>query len=93
MIDILDRVSGRSDQAEVVAMSGESTNVGFEANRLKSSQVEETKGVALRLVREGRLGFAASSHEAVGTAESATEQLINNALESATFGDERFRNP
>jgi PmbA protein len=88
MIDILDRLSTQSDQAEVVYFESESTNVGFEANRLKSSQVEETKGVAVRIVKDGRLGFAASSHEAAGVTDSATEQLISNALESAAFGDE-----
>jgi PmbA protein len=66
---------------EVVHVRGESTNVGFEANRLKSSQVEETSGTAVRIVKDGRLGFAASSDE------SAMEKLISNVLESAEFGE------
>ncbi|MCK4450944.1 MAG: TldD/PmbA family protein, partial [Anaerolineae bacterium] len=71
-----------AEQVEVVNVQSESTTVGFESNRLKTSQVEETRGVAVRVVKKGRLGFAASSDEA------ATEKLVSNALESAAYGDE-----
>jgi PmbA protein len=81
-VDILDRLKLQADQAEVVHIQSESTKVGFEANRLKSSQVEETKGVAVRVVKDGRLGFAASSDE------SATEKLLTNVVESAAYGEE-----
>ena len=81
-MDILKQLRSQADQVEVVNVKSESTTVGFEANRLKSSQVEETKGVAVRVVKDGRLGFAASSDE------SAREKLVANALESAAYGDE-----
>ena len=81
-MDILDTLRPQVDQVEVVHIQSESTKVGFEANQLKSSQVEETKGIAVRVVRGGRLGFAASSEE------SADEELIANALESAVYGDQ-----
>ncbi len=81
-MDILDKLRSQVDQVEVVHIQSEATKVGFEANRLKSSQVEETKGIAVRVVQDGRLGFAASSEE------SATDRLITNALESATYGDQ-----
>ncbi len=81
-MDILKQLSTEAEQVEVVNVQSESTTVGFESNRLKSSQVEETKGVAVRVVKNGRLGFAASSDEA------ATEKLVSNALESAAYGDE-----
>ena len=87
-MDILDRLRSRAEQAEVVQIQSESTKVGFEANRLKSSQVEETKGIAVRVVKDGRLGFAASSDEAVATTDLAREKLITNALASAAYGDE-----
>jgi PmbA protein len=80
-MDILKHLQTQADQVEVVNIQSESTRVGFEANRLKSSQVEETKGVAVRVVKDGRLGFAASSDEA------AREKLVANVLESAAFGD------
>jgi PmbA protein len=81
-MDILADLKPQVDQAEVVHLQSESTKVGFEANRLKSSQVEETKGIALRVVKDGRLGFAASSDK------SAVGKLVTNALESAAYGDE-----
>jgi PmbA protein len=81
-MDILEKLSAHAQQVEVVDVQSESTTVGFEANRLKSSQVEETKGTAVRVVVDGRLGFAASSDQ------SATEKLVSNALESAAYGDE-----
>ena len=81
-MNILHKLMSQADQAEVVELQSESTQVGFESNRLKSSQVQETKGVAVRVVKNGKLGFAASSDE------SATEKLIANALESAAYGDQ-----
>ena len=79
-MDILKQLQAQADQVEVVHMQSESTKVSFEANKLKSSQVEETRGTAVRLVKDGRLGFAASSDE------SAMAKLVSNALESAEIG-------
>ena len=81
-MDILRQLRTHADQVEVVEIQSEATKIGFEANRLKSSQVEETKGVAVRVVKNGRLGFAASSDKA------AMKKLVANALESADYGDE-----
>jgi PmbA protein len=81
-MDILKQLTTQADQVEVVNLQSESTTVGFESNRLKTSQVEETRGVAVRVVKNGRLGFAASSDE------SAAEKLVTNVLESAAYGDE-----
>ena len=53
-MDILKELIGRADQAEVAQVRSESTQVSFEANRLKSSQVEETKGIAVRVVKNGK---------------------------------------
>jgi PmbA protein len=80
-MDLLDRLMSESEQAEVVEIESELTTVGFEANRLKSSSVDETSGVAVRVLRGGRLGFSASSDP------SAAEKLVTNALESAAYGD------
>lgn len=81
-MDLLEKLSLQAEQVEVVEVEGENTSVGFEANRLKSSQVEETKGVALRMVKGGRLGFAASSDM------SAMDRLADNLFESAAHGEE-----
>ena len=70
-----------SEQAEVFEIESEATKIGFEANQMKSFNVEETRGVAARVVVDGRLGFAASSDL------DATDNVVTNALESARHGD------
>jgi PmbA protein len=80
-MDLLSELRPKAEQVEVVEVNSESTEVGFEANRLKSSQVEGTTGVAVRVVVDGRLGFAASSDT------SALDKLMANALQSAAYGD------
>ena len=80
-MDLLDRLTSQAEQAEVVEIESEVTTVGYEANRLKSSRVDETRGVAARVVKDGRLGFSASSDP------SAMDRLVTNVLESAAYGD------
>jgi PmbA protein len=80
-MDILKELQSQAEQAEVINIKDESTSVEFESNRLKTSKVTETRGVAVRVVLNGRLGFAASSDE------GAVKKVIANALESAAYGD------
>jgi PmbA protein len=80
-MDYLAKLKPQVEQVEVVEIQSESTTVGFENNRLKSSQTEETKGTAIRVIKEGQLGFSASSDD------RAQEKLLQNVLESASFGD------
>jgi len=77
---MLDRLMQQAEQAEVFEIESEATKIGFEANRMKSFEVEETRGVAARVVVNGRLGFAASSDL------DATGKLVANAIESARHG-------
>jgi PmbA protein len=87
---MLDRLMQQAEQAEIFEIESEATKIGFEANRLKSFEVEETRGVAARVVVDGRLGFAASSDL------EAADRLVANALESARHGDAvpfRFPDP
>ena len=81
-MEMLDRLTAEAEQVEVVEVHSEVTVVGYEANRLKSSRVEETRGLAVRVVKDGRLGFSAS------TDPSAVDKLVTNVLESAAYGDE-----
>lgn len=80
-MDILTRLKAQADQVEVVGIEEEAVSVGFEAGRLVSSKVKETKGTAVRVLKDGRLGFAASSDE------SATDKLVANVLASAAQSD------
>ena len=60
-MDLLSAVRAKTEQAEVYSVSSESTEIHFEANEMKSASVQETQGTALRVIVDGRLGFAAAS--------------------------------
>ncbi|TMB66439.1 MAG: TldD/PmbA family protein, partial [Chloroflexi bacterium] len=53
--------SAGAQQAEVFAVESEETPVRFEANRLKEINARQTSGVALRVIVDGRIGFASST--------------------------------
>lgn len=71
-----------AQQAEVFAVQTEETPVRFEANRLKEINSRQTSGVALRVIVDGRIGFASS------TKPGAVEELAAAAVETAPFGPE-----
>lgn len=80
-MDILTQLKKQAEQVEVLSLQNEKTTVEYEANQLKTCTVAETKGTAVRVIRKGQLGFAASSDDA------AMDKLAANALESAMYGD------
>jgi PmbA protein len=80
-MDLLHQLCRRAEQVEVVEIQAESTLVNFESNRLKGSQVEETRGTSVRVMCGGKLGFAASSDP------GALDKLVSNVLESAAYGE------
>lgn len=80
-MDILTQLKQQAEQVEVLNLQNEKTTVEYEANQLKTCTVAETKGTAVRVIRNGQLGFSAS------TDETAATKLAANALESAAYGD------
>lgn len=82
MEDVLAKAMKVAPEAEVFSYIHEETPVLFEANRLKSLQTRESRGVALRIIKEGRIGFAATTR--LGDEAS----LVDMALEMAPFGPE-----
>ncbi len=71
----LKQLKHESEQVEVLSLSDEKTTVEYEANQLKTCTVAQTRGTAVRVIRNGRLGFAAS------TDNKAMDKLAANALE------------
>jgi len=69
-----------AEEADVFLVSAEETPVQFEANRLKHIQSKQSTSVALRIIKDGRLGYATSTD--VADAQS----LVENAVETARFG-------
>ncbi|TAK27186.1 MAG: TldD/PmbA family protein [Chloroflexota bacterium] len=85
---ILDRARRVAEQAEVYAFQETETPVGFEANRLKMLQTSQTRGVALRIIKNGRVGLSAT------TRWGELDKLVDAAVETAQFGAEaRFDLP
>jgi len=80
MEDILTRAKKVAEQAEVFMLSSEETPVQFEANRLKYIQSKQSRSVALRIIKGGKVGYAS----ATGLADS--HEMVNMAVETAQFG-------
>ncbi|MEL7562774.1 TldD/PmbA family protein [Dehalogenimonas sp. 4OHTPN] len=77
---LLKRAAKIAGQADLFIVDSEETPVHFEANRLKSLQTRQSSSVALRLIKDGRLGFAVSTRPDDG------EALLAMAVETARFG-------
>lgn len=85
---LLELARQQAEAAEVYAISWEETPVLFEANRLKSIQSRQTRGMALRVIKNGRIGFASADGEA------DAQRLVDAALAVAPFGTHaRFQFP
>jgi len=78
---IMDLARPQAEGVEIYYLRTYSQPVQFENNRLKSLTSKSVEGVALRVIRDGRLGFAAS------TDLTRWEDLVAAALETATIGD------
>jgi PmbA protein len=69
-----------AEQAEVFSASARATTVQFEANELKQVQSRESGSTALRIFREGKIGFATAS------GGGGWEALVDMAVETSQFG-------
>ena len=79
---LLEEAKKVAEEAEVFAVSRSETSAVFEANRLKQVQTHETSGRALRLVKDGRVGFSATNRS------NGTAEIVAMAAEVAPFGAE-----
>ncbi|MFC1968919.1 TldD/PmbA family protein [Chloroflexota bacterium] len=80
MEDILARARKVAEEAEVFTVSSEQTPIQFEANRLKHIQTKQSTSTALRIIKNGRIGYAAT------TELEADQDLVDMAVETAQFG-------
>jgi len=78
--NILAQAKRAAEEAEVFTVSSEETSVQFEANRLKHIQSKQSSTVVLRIIRLGRIGYATT------TKLNDSQNLVNNAVETAQFG-------
>ena len=85
---ILKLASEKADEAEVLFVTSSSTPVHFEANHVKSIDSSEASAAALRIIKNGRIGFASTSDL------TDPADLVSAALETAPFGAEaKFQFP
>ena len=80
MEEILSQAQKVAEEAEVFMVSAEEIPVHFEANRLKHIQSKQSTSVALRIVKQGRVGYATT------TGLEDRQRLVNMAVETAQFG-------
>ena len=81
MKEILERLKGKVDQAEVYRLRSRSIPVTFRAGHLEAVKIQETEGLALRVIHGGRLGFATS------TDIKDPSALVASAVASSAYGD------
>ena len=82
MESVLDKAIRTAKECEVYGVSQTDTSMSFEANRLKMVDTRETSGLALRLVRDGRIGFSSTTNL------EEEDALVERALEMTPFGAE-----
>ena len=78
---LLEELSSQVEGAEVYELRKMALPVTFRAGALESVKAVETAGRAVRVISEGRLGFATT------TDLTAASGVADDALESARFGD------
>ena len=85
---ILTKAAAGADSAEVFYDASESRPVEFENNQVKYIATKSERGIGLRVIKNGRIGFSSTSDF------GRIDELVENALESAKFGQEaRFEFP
>jgi PmbA protein len=85
---ILARAQKAAKDAEVFEVASEETQVRFESNRLKQLQTSQSTTLALRIIKDGRVGYATT------TGAGDSQRLVNDAVETAAFGSEaKFKLP
>lgn len=82
MTSLLSKARGVVDAAEVYTLERSSTPVSFQMDKLESINTRQTRGLALRVIRDGKSGFASST-------DFADEQsILDAALATAAHGDD-----
>ena len=82
MEEILSLANKVAQQAEVFQIISRKTPLKFEANHLKQIQTKESTSTALRIIKDGRIGFA----QVAGTIKPT--DLVDMAVETSILGAE-----
>lgn len=83
MREIIEKAMAKgASSCELFCLSSLRTDVDYEAKRLKAVLNTEERGAALRIIKDGRFGFATS------TKPDDPERLADDAIATAAYGDE-----
>ena len=82
MEELLEMARKRADQAEVYSLDEAADEVRFEDGKLKDIESESQSGVSLRIIKEGKLGFAYTKNLI------HPEETLQNAFDSLKGGVE-----
>ncbi|MBN1812538.1 MAG: TldD/PmbA family protein [Anaerolineae bacterium] len=78
--ELLDRLSAQGE-AEVYELRSTQVPVQFKSSKLESVRTSRTTGRAVRVLKDGRLGFSTT------TDVTDAQTVVDNALAAAAFGD------
>jgi PmbA protein len=77
---ILEKAKKRCDCAEAYHFTSETTGCVWAADKLKLAETRETSGIALRVLKDGKIGFFASSKI------DDPDKIVDTACELAPYG-------
>ena len=82
MEKLLQEACKKVDSAEIFRVKSKTIPVNFEVNKLKSIDISENEGKALRVVNKGRVGFSSS------TGNEDFNLTVEKAVATSEFGSE-----
>jgi len=80
MKKLLQEVCKKVDSAELFNAKSKTIPVNFEVNKLKSIDISESEGKALRVINKGRIGFSSS------TGNEDLDLIVEKAVATSEFG-------
>jgi len=80
MEELLQQACKKVDSAELFKVKSKTIPVNFEVNRLKSIDISESEGKALRVINKGKIGFSSS------TGSEGFDLLVEKAAATSEFG-------
>ncbi len=78
---VIDLAKKQNIEAEVYYLASQDTPIEFANNRLKSLQTKAIEGIALRVIVDGKLGFASASDL------TRLDELVEAAIATAAISD------
>ncbi|MBU2440228.1 TldD/PmbA family protein, partial [bacterium] len=82
MEKLLQQACKKVDSAELFKAKSKTIPVNFEVNRLKSIDISESEGKALRVINKGRIGFSSF------TGSEDFDLMVEKATATSEFGSE-----